>query len=118
MIHNLKTKPEYFQAVWFGKKSFEIRRNDRNFKEGDFVMLQEWDKFTETPNIFRNWETEEIEQHTGRQITARIEYMTDYEQREGIVVLGIKVLRRDDLNEYKKYTNDPLANYNGTSTIQ
>ena len=42
MIHHLKTKPEYFQAVINGKKPFEIRYNDRNFKTGDRVILKEY----------------------------------------------------------------------------
>lgn len=42
MIHHLKTKPEYFQAVIDGRKPFEIRNNDRNFKQGDKVILEEY----------------------------------------------------------------------------
>jgi len=42
-IHVLKTLPEYFDAVFMGKKNFEIRKNDRNFKVGDYLELQEHD---------------------------------------------------------------------------
>ena len=42
MTHHLKIKPEYFQAVIDGKKPFEIRYNDRNFKQGDRVILEEY----------------------------------------------------------------------------
>lgn len=42
MTHHLKTKPEYFQAVINGKKPFEIRLNDRDFKQGDRVILEEY----------------------------------------------------------------------------
>lgn len=42
MTHHLKTKPEYFQAVIDGKKTFEIRLNDRDFKQGDSVILEEY----------------------------------------------------------------------------
>lgn len=40
-VHPLKTWPEYFEVV--GKsKTFEVRKNDRNFKVGDILWLQEW----------------------------------------------------------------------------
>ena len=47
MRHNLKTWPEYFQAVLSGEKTFEIRRNDREFETGDLLVLQEYDPDTE-----------------------------------------------------------------------
>ena len=40
--HLLRTDPGPFQLVWLGIKAFEIRANDRNFKAGDIVRLQEW----------------------------------------------------------------------------
>lgn len=42
MIHELKELPEYFEAVTSGKKEFEIRLNDRCFKEGDYLALNEY----------------------------------------------------------------------------
>ena len=39
MIHALKTLPEYFEAVWENKKTFELRKNDRDFKVGDYLAL-------------------------------------------------------------------------------
>ena len=43
MTHNLKTLPIYFDAVKSGKKTFEIRSNDRDFKVGDIMILNKWD---------------------------------------------------------------------------
>ncbi len=39
--HYLKTETQYYQASERGEKYFEIRNNDRNFKVGDMVYLQE-----------------------------------------------------------------------------
>lgn len=41
MIHALKTKTEYFEAVRNGDKTFEVRKNDRQFAVGDFLALNE-----------------------------------------------------------------------------
>lgn len=43
MIHELKMLPEYFNAVVSGKKTFEIRKNDRPFQNGDLLALNEFD---------------------------------------------------------------------------
>ena len=42
MIHHLKIKPEYFEAIINDEKPFEIRYNDRNFQEEDKVILEEY----------------------------------------------------------------------------
>lgn len=38
--HTLKTWPHYFDAVACGAKTFEGRKNDRDFQPGDTVILQ------------------------------------------------------------------------------
>lgn len=43
MIHELKIFTTYFDAVRNGAKTFELRKNDRGFKVGDFLALNEWD---------------------------------------------------------------------------
>ncbi len=45
--HYLKTWPQFFEAVARGEKTFEIRRNDRNFLVGDDLILRKWDPKTE-----------------------------------------------------------------------
>jgi len=42
-IHILKTWPESYQSIKKGFKTFEVRKNDRDFKLNDVLVLQEYD---------------------------------------------------------------------------
>lgn len=37
MVHELKIKECYWKDVWNGRKTFEIRKNDRGYKIGDVI---------------------------------------------------------------------------------
>lgn len=78
MHHDLKILPEYFDAVVTGVKSFEIRKNDREFQTGDTVTLREWVGDTK---------------YSGREYTAQIGYVTEFEQQPGYVVFSLLDLR-------------------------
>lgn len=41
-VHDLKTHPRYWQHVAAGLKRFEVRKDDRGFREGDVLVLHEW----------------------------------------------------------------------------
>ena len=43
-IHELKTLPEYFLDICTRSKNFELRKNDRNYKVGDCLVLKEFDE--------------------------------------------------------------------------
>lgn len=75
MHHNLKILPEYFNIAVSGRKTFEIRKNDRGFKSWDTVTLQEYDPESET--------------YSGREFSAQIGYVTAYEQQPGYVVFSL-----------------------------
>lgn len=76
-VHNLKIKPEYFNDVISGRKTFEVRYNDRNFKVGDIIVLEEFDS----------------KGYTGKYINSEITYvLSDVEYtKENYVVLGFKL---------------------------
>ena len=42
-VHELKTWPESFEALWYDMKTADFRRNDRGFAAGDVLRLVEWD---------------------------------------------------------------------------
>jgi hypothetical protein len=42
-IHDLKSWPEWFAPLKDGTKTFELRRNDRNFQVGDVLHLLEYE---------------------------------------------------------------------------
>lgn len=85
-IHDLKTLPEYFEAVDSGAKPFEVRFNDRDFKVGDLLCLREYVDG----------------EHTGRALYREVTYVLsnpDY-CKEGFVVLGLgHVIGEEDTRE-------------------
>lgn len=42
-IHKLKILPAFFEPVLNGNKCFEIRKHDRDYKVGDYLVLNEFD---------------------------------------------------------------------------
>ncbi len=46
MIHELKSWPQFMDALITSTKTFEVRKNDRDFKVGDYLMLREFDPAT------------------------------------------------------------------------
>lgn len=43
-IHELKTVNHYWDAVYSGAKTFEVRKNDRAFQTGDVLVLTRTDE--------------------------------------------------------------------------
>jgi len=40
--HTLKSWPEYFGPIHNGTKTFDLRKDDRNYAVGDIVLFYEW----------------------------------------------------------------------------
>ncbi len=83
MIHELKTWPEYFQEVFMDHKKFEIRKNDRDFKVGDQLILKEWQPDGHS----------KIGRYTGRQLARTITYILpggNFGLLSGYVIMSIQ----------------------------
>ena len=73
--HILKITPEYFELVDSGLKTFEIRKNDRDYKSGDIVVLNEY-------LLDKN-------EYTGAKITRTIGFVCDFMQKDEYVVFSL-----------------------------
>lgn len=88
--HYLKTLPKYFKEIESGKKTFEVRKNDRDYKEYDILHLQE-----HTPCTLTEDGALLCHQHyTGREIIKEVGYLLDDPEycKEGYVIMGLKDL--------------------------
>ena len=75
-IHELKIRKEYYEAILSGKKTFEIRRDDRPYHEGDFLKLKVYENGT----------------FTGEKIICKVSYIYRGELcKEGYCVMSIDV---------------------------
>ncbi len=59
-----KVWPKYFQAIFEGKKNYELRLADWECKEGDTLLLKEWDPKTKN--------------YTGRELSKKVKYVAKF----------------------------------------
>lgn len=78
VTHQIKLEAEFFDDAAAGRKNFELRKNDRNYKEGDILEMEEVKDGTKT----------------GRKCSKRIVYMMEnFEGLEnGYCILGCELL--------------------------
>lgn len=83
-VHELKTINPYFNEVWSGNKTFECRLNDRDFKEGDPVLLREYS---------------DAHGYSGRTISGEIGFvLRDFQgTASGYVVFSIRKKKRNGI---------------------
>ena len=79
----LKILPEYFEDIKFGLKDFELRKNDRDYKVGDIIVLKEYDDGM----------------YTGRKLKKKIKYVLtgceEFGLKEGYCILGLRELEQE-----------------------
>lgn len=84
MKHELKTLPIYFNQIVAGAKTFELRINDRDFKQGDTLLLRE---FYSMPKKSGG------AQYSGREILVDVTYIlhgAQYGLEKGFCIMAIK----------------------------
>lgn len=84
--HELKTDSDVFKAVQRGLKTYEIRFNDRNFQEGDTLLLRE--------TVFTGQQMRDgaLLRYTGMAIKATVSHVLhgpSYGLKEGWVILSL-----------------------------
>lgn len=85
--HELKVWPAYFAPLSDGRKSFEVRRDDRGFQRGDVLRLREYEP--DRVGV----------KYTGNACYARIEWILTGGQfgvEPGFVVMAIQLLEDDE----------------------
>ena len=86
--HKLKTWPQYFKDIQEGKKTFELRKNDQNFKVGDKLQLLEYDPLV----------ADKGNAYTGKKQKTRVIYLIDgdvddgfkFGLQNGYLIMGIE----------------------------
>jgi len=56
-----KIRPEYFEKIYAGEKTFELRLADWECNKGDTLLLKEWDP--------------ETKEYTGRELEKEVTYV-------------------------------------------
>ena len=86
-VHYLKIKPEYYKDVECGLKTFELRKNDRDFQVGDILMLIKLDD-----------DGNETDQVTRVKVTYILKDCPQYGLKDGYAILGINADSREFIN--------------------
>ena len=95
-VHRVKSAPNPFRDVWDGRKSYEVRVDDRGYRTGDEMRLCEW---TSPLAAAESGSTADLSGYTGREIRVEIVHKTPggrWGLPHGLCVLGIRVLELVD----------------------
>lgn len=116
-VHALKTWIHYFQRIWDGDKTFEVRYDDRGYQKGDRVVLREWDRDLDCLCVGHD-HARTCERYTGREIHARIGHVMSSTpargnqrgfQGQGYVVFSLCDTERIDHREPRPPVAPPIV---------
>ena len=105
-VIELKTWREYFEAIARGTKTVELRKDDRDFRVGDVLLLREYD-----PDLVST--TDDSKGYTGRQLKRRVTHITKNEKflAPGYVALSIVAEHNPAMDESAKRTIEAVQPY-------
>lgn len=80
-VHHLKAWTPMFREIKYGKRDFDVRKNDRDYKVGDTLILNDFDPVKE--------------KFTGDWAPRLITFKFDNKQfvKEGYVILGLREIK-------------------------
>ncbi len=84
-VHDLKTDVEYLDEITTYEKPFECRLNDRDFDEGDILVLREYDRGTD--------------KYGHKAVVCLVTYILNDHfpgVTKGYVIMGIKLLHKKE----------------------
>lgn len=96
MEHKLKCHPKFFLPLKTGDKTLEIRKNDRNFKVGDILILEEWD-----PGF--NPKLGKVRGYTGNVVRRQVTHVLPLSEVPGMnEPLVLKAMTQEQLEKFKE----------------
>lgn len=87
-VHKLKTDSWAFKYVVNGLKAFELRKNDRDYQAGDYLLLQE------TKHTAEEMANGSPLVYTGKEINVQVTHVLHgpmYGLKEGWVIMSIEL---------------------------
>jgi len=75
-FHFLKCETIHFNHAYSGRKKFETRKNDRDYRDGDFLVLREY--------LYHS------DLYTGNYLIVKVNYLSDFVN--GYVVMQFEVV--------------------------
>ncbi|HWB62144.1 MAG TPA: DUF3850 domain-containing protein [Chitinophagales bacterium] len=104
-IHELKCHPQPFNAKWENRKNWELRKNDRDYQEGDILIEKEYSP------LCNNGEGD----YSGMEIHEKVIYILrhGFGLPEGYVIMSTQQLKRVRVlsNGYREEFSRPYKKY-------
>ena len=100
-LHELKIKHSYLVDVARGIKTFELRKNDRDYQVGDLIRFIDVQSFDSVMFVPSNYKVEMVDYYVNENTLFRIVYVLknveEYGLNKDYCILGIKRLKCEEV---------------------